>query len=144
MIERIKYKKEKYAIIIRSKYKNKNGISFFSGSKDNQQIGFMSHKKNHIIYPHVHKKRNSKIFYTTEVIVLLKGVLRVDFYNNKKKYLFSKKLFKNDIIYLIKGGHGFKVIRPVKMLEIKQGPYIKSKDKVKFLNINEKKIRLKK
>ena len=45
---------------------------------------------------------------------------------------------------LVHGGHGFKVIKNVEMIEIKQGPYILSKDKIKFENINEKKIRIKK
>ncbi len=62
----------------------------------------------------------------------------------KKKYLFSKILKPKDIIMLVKGGHGFKVLKEVQMIEIKQGPYSLSKDKVKFENINENKIKIKK
>ena len=37
------------------------------------------------------------------------------------------------------GGHGFKIIKPVEMLEFKQGPFSLNKDKVKFNpNINQK------
>ena len=68
-------------------------------------------KKKHIIKPHVHKKRLTKIYYTSEVILLLKGLLRVDFYNQYKKYLFSKVLKPNDIIMLVSGGHGFKILK---------------------------------
>ena len=81
---------------------------------------------------------------TTEVILLLKGILKIDFYNEKRKYLFSKILNKNDIVMLIEGGHGFKVIKDIEMLEVKQGPYSISKDKVKFDGVNEKKIKIKK
>ena len=88
-------------------------------------------------------KRLSKIEITTEVIIILDGILRVDFYNNKEKYLFSKKLYSNDIIMLSNGGHGFKVLKDVKMIEVKQGPYSLSKDKLKFERINEKKIKIK-
>ena len=104
----------------------------------------MKHKKKHIIKPHLHKKRITKILYTTEVILLLKGVLRVDFYNYTKKYLFSKILKQRDIIMLVHGGHGFKVLKEVEMLEIIQGPYSLIKDKIKFENIDEKKIKIKK
>ena len=45
---------------------------------------------------------------------------------------------------LVHGGHGFKVLEPVKMLEIKQGPYVSDKDKVKFDKIDEKKIKIQK
>ena len=104
----------------------------------------MKHKKNHIIQPHKHNKRLTKILNSTEVILILKGVLRVDFYTSKKKYLFSKILKRNDIIMLVHGGHGFKVLKNVEMLEVKQGPYSLSKDKIKFENINENKIKIKK
>ena len=104
----------------------------------------MNHKKNHIIKPHVHKKQTRKLIYTSEVILILKGVLRVDFYNNKKKYLFSKILKKRDIIMLVHGAHGFKTLKPVQMIEIKQGPFISKLDKIKFNEVDEKKIKIKK
>ena len=78
-----------------------------------------------------------------EVIILFKGILRVDFYNNKKKYLFSRKIYAGDIIMLVNGGHGFKVLKDIEMIEVKQGPYSLSADKIKFNKVDEKKIRVK-
>ena len=49
-----------------------------------------------------------------------------------------------DIIMLVHGGHGFKVLKDIEMLEIKQGPYSLSKDKIKFQNVDENKIKIKK
>tara|TARA_B100000963_G_scaffold277455_1_gene245838 strand:- start:1 stop:435 length:435 start_codon:yes stop_codon:yes gene_type:complete len=144
MIEKILHKKKLLALIVRGKYRNKKGIHFFTPNSATQQFGYMKHKKQHLIKPHLHQKRLTKILSTTEVILILKGMLRVDFYTLKKKYLFSKILKKNDIIMLVNGGHGFKVLKNIEMLEIKQGPYSISKDKVKFENIDEKKIKIKK
>ena len=144
MLEKIVHKKKMLALIVRGKYRNKKGISFFTPDDATQQFGYMKHMKNHIIKPHLHQKRMTKILSTTEVILILKGVLRVDFYTSKREYLYSKHLKKNDIIMLVHGGHGFKVIKNVEMLEIKQGPYSISKDKVKFSNVDENKIRIKK
>ena len=144
MIEKILHKKKLLALIVRGKYRNKKGIHFFTPNSATQQFGYMKHKKQHLIKPHLHQKRLTKILSTTEVILILKGMLRVDFYTPKKKYLFSKILKKNDIIMLVNGGHGFKVLKNIEMLEIKQGPYSISKDKVKFENIDEKKIKIKK
>ena len=76
--------------------------------------------------------------------MILKGKLRVDFYNSSKKYLLSKVIKEKDIIMLVHGGHGFKVLNDVEMLEIKQGPYSLIKDKIKFENINEAKVKFKK
>ena len=144
MIENIVYKKEKLALIVRSKYRNKKGITFFTHKNLTQQFGYMKHKKKHIIKPHVHKKRLTKVYYTTEVIIILKGILRVDFYTQFQKYLFSKILKSKDIIMLISGGHGFKVLKDVEMLEIKQGPYSLIKDKIKFENFNDNNIKFRK
>ena len=46
--------------------------------------------------------------------------------------LFSKIVKKNDILILLSGGHGFKVLKNCKMIEVKQGPYFKEEDKSKF------------
>ena len=144
MIEKIIHKNKLFALIVSGNYRNKKGITFFTPNNATQQFGYMKHKKGHIIKPHKHLKRTTKIFTTTEVILLLKGILRVDFYNQKKKYLFSKILKKKSIILLAHGGHGFKVIKDVEMIEVKQGPFNISKDKVKFNEIDEKKIKIKK
>jgi len=143
MIERKIHKKKLLALIVRGKYRNKKGITFFTPRESIQQFGYMKHRKSYIIKPHLHKKRLTKIFYTTEVILLLKGMIRVDFYNRFKKYLFSKILKEKDIIMLVHGGHGFKILKDVEMLEIKQGPYNLIRDKIKFDNIDDNKIKLK-
>ena len=143
MIEKIYHKKKLYALIVRAKFRKKKGISFFTPNETNQQFGYMKHDKGHLIKPHKHKKRTTKIFYTTEVIIIFKGSLRVDFYDQKQKYLFSKVIKDKDIIMLVHGGHGFKVLKKIEMLEVKQGPYSIEKDKVKFKEIDEQKIKIK-
>ena len=144
MIEKIIHKKRLLALIVRGKYRNKKGVNFFTPNNATQQFGYIKHKKKYIIKPHLHKKRLTKIYHTSEVILLLKGILRVDFYNKLKKYICSKILKEKDIIMLVHGGHGFKVLKNVEMLEIKQGPYNLIKDKIKFENIDENKIKIKK
>ena len=144
MIEKILHKKKLLALIVRGKYRSKKGITFFTPNDSTQQFGYMKHKKKHVIKPHLHKKRLTRILYTTEVILILKGILRVDFYNFSKKYLFSKIVREKDIIMLVHGGHGFKILKDIEMLEIKQGPYSLIKDKIKFENINDDKIKIKK
>ena len=121
------------ALIVKGKYRSKKGVTFFTPDESTQQFGYMKHKK-----------RLTKIYYTSEVILILKGILRVDFYNQYKKYLFSKILKPKDIIMLVSGGHGFKILKDVEMIEIKQGPYNLIKDKIKFENIDDRYIKFKK
>ena len=132
MIRNIIYKKKTLAKIIKSTYLKKKGINFFTSNKLSQQVAFMNHPTSHKIQPHLHKKRLKKISDTVEVLIILNGVLRVDFYTEKKNFIFSKIAKKNDIVILLTGGHGFKILKNCKMIEVKQGPYDKKKDKFKF------------
>ena len=132
MIKAIKYQKQTLALIIKNFNKNKRGIEFFTPNNLSQQVAYMFHKKKHVIQPHLHKKRLKKIYDTNEVLIILDGKMKVDFFTTKKKYLKSEILNKNDIIILMKGGHGFKIMKDCKFIEVKQGPYLADKDKERF------------
>lgn len=141
MIEKIFHKKQIFGYII--KYKKKKGVNFLTPKNLSHQVGFISHKKKHIIKPHKHYKNIRRIEYTSEVLIILKGKLRVDFYTKTEKYLFSKIIKKNDIIILNTGGHGFKVLEPIEMIEVKQGPYNIKSDKKVFEAIEDSLIKIK-
>ena len=49
-----------------------------------------------------------------------------------KKLVVTKRLNKGDIILLIDGGHGFKIMEDAVIMEIKQGPYVGIEDKEHF------------
>ena len=92
----------------------------------------MSHPKGKTIDAHIHNLVPRAITQTQEVLYLTKGVLRVDFYTKKGKYLCSRVLRKVDLIMLVSAGHGFKVLSDLEMFEVKQGPYLGKRDKVRF------------
>jgi hypothetical protein len=136
MIEKVIYNNEEYAIILRNSY-NKPGISFFTPSEYSQQLAYMQHSSGKIIEPHFHNKVKRQVHYTLEVLLIKKGVLQVDFYNDNQEYIESKTLEQGDLILLIKGGHGFEIIKDVEMIEIKQGPFVGDKDKTRFHPVRE-------
>ncbi len=41
-------------------------------------------------------------------------------------------LGEGDAVVLVRGGHGFQVLEDLEMIEVKQGPYMGEKDKVRF------------
>ena len=47
MLEKIIYKKKLLALIVRGKYRNRKGITFFTSNESTQQFGYMKHKKKH-------------------------------------------------------------------------------------------------
>ena len=57
MITKIYNKKKLYALIVKNRYRNKKGVSFFSSNDLPQQFGYINQKKNNIIYTHKHNKR---------------------------------------------------------------------------------------
>ena len=139
-IENILYNKKIIAMIISKSSLSKKKYFFPTLKYFPLQVGFMNHKKGFNINPHHHYRNVRKIKNISEVLLIKKGILRVDFYGKINKYLFSKLVRKNDILILISSGHGFKVIKDCSIIEIKQGPYIPSKDKMLFLKTEESSI----
>ncbi|PKR51230.1 cupin domain-containing protein [Thalassospira povalilytica] len=137
MIEHIEHDGELLALIIRASF-SRPGITFFTENSLSQQIGYMQHPSGKLIEPHVHLPVAREVHLTQEVLVLRKGTLRVDFYDERQVYLYSRTLNAGDVILLIKGGHGFEVIEEVEMFEIKQGPYAGDQDKTRFSGISAK------
>lgn len=131
MIERIISGDQEIAIIIRNSYDDE-GIKFVTDSSYSQQLAYMHHQKGHEIIPHFHNRVERTVHYTQEVLVIKEGKLRVDFYHDNQEFYMSKVLEAGDIILLCAGGHGFEVLEEVKMVEIKQGPYIGEQDKTRF------------
>lgn len=131
MIEEIKNGDELLAIIIKSDH-DQEGIQFLTPGDFSQQLAYMHHSTGHIIAPHFHNLVARTIHYTQEVLVIKKGKLRVDFYDEKKVRIMSKTLCDGDVILLCSGGHGFEVLEEVSMIEIKQGPYVGENDKTRF------------
>ena len=132
MIESIKFGNSTLSIIVRKNF-HQSGIHFFTPNDYSQQLGYMSHPKGKEIQPHVHRKVQREVNFTQETLFIRKGKLQVDFYSDDQVFLESRILEGGDVILLIKGGHGFKILEDLEMFEVKQGPYAGDEDKIKFL-----------
>ena len=134
MLEEIKNGSDILAIIVRVSFKDQ-GIKFFTPDDFSQQLAYMSHPAGKIIDPHVHNPVRREVHFTKEVLFIRKGKLRVDFYDDCRKYLESRILNAGDVLLLASGGHGFEVLENVEMFEVKQGPYAGENDKTRFIGI---------
>ena len=132
MINYIKNKNTILALIIKSQYRKKKGINFFTTSSLPQQVAFMNYPKEYNIVPHVHKNVKRILKKTSEVLIILKGKMKISFFDKKKNFLKNRIVEKDDIIILLDGGHSFKMITKCEFIEVKQGPYMHKKDKIKF------------
>lgn len=134
MIENIIYNDKLLAIILRTEYKQE-GISFFTSDEFSQQLGYMSRPEGYVIPPHVHNPVARSVHYTKEVLFIKSGMVRVDFYDEEQSYFESRILRAGDVILLAYGGHGFEMLEPSEMIEVKQGPYAGDLDKTRFKGI---------
>ena len=138
-VEEIKKKDKLLAMIIRNDYMCE-GVDFITPSEYSQQVAYMHHPKGKAIDAHVHNLVHRNVVMTQEVLLLKKGVLRVDFYDEYEDYLESKDLHAGDIILLVSGGHGFQALEEVEMVEVKQGPYAGENDTKRFVGIEEHRV----
>jgi hypothetical protein len=119
------------AMIIPHGY-SRPGVNFFTPGTFSQQLAYMRHQEGHAIDPHTHNPVPREVTLTQEVLILRKGRLRVDFYDNSQTYLKSTIIEAGDVILLAAGGHGFTVLEEVEMIEVKQGPFAGMDDKSRF------------
>lgn len=135
-IQFVKKKEVLLAIVIRNDY-SCEGVDFITPNEYSQQLAYMHHPTGKVIDAHVHNIVHRNVVYTQEVLFIKKGKLRVDFYDDYKDYLESRILEAGDTILLTSGGHGFKVLEEVEMIEVKQGPYSGDMDKLRFEGITD-------
>lgn len=142
MIEYIHNNNQIISIIVRSNY-NSDGIKFFTPDDFSQQLAYMNRERGYTIPPHVHNPVDRKVSLTQEVLYIKSGKVRVDYYNDEKKYLESRILNLGDVVLFSGGGHGFTMIENSEIIEVKQGPYSGEKDKTRFEPINDEEINIK-
>lgn len=131
MVEKLTYKELFLGILLRGSFV-KSGIEFFTDDQSSQQLGYMQREKDYEIIPHRHNVISRDVRHTQEVLFIKSGKIRVDFYDNDEAYLFSKILNPLDTILLCDGGHGFYFLEKSEIIEVKQGPYLEERDKVRF------------
>ena len=131
MIEHIKNGSQLLAVVVPADYTTTT-VEFVTDPANSQQLGVLFHKGGDTIAPHAHRSQERIIYDTQETLIIRKGKVRVNFYSDQQDFLQARVLASGDIVLLISGGHGFEMIEDTLMVEIKQGPYIGDKDKVRF------------
>jgi hypothetical protein len=130
-VDRVVHENKLLAIIIRSGFE-KDGIEFFTPNDFSQQLAYMNRPAGYKIAPHVHNKVQREVFYTQEVLFIKKGKVKIDFYDDARNHIDTRILETGDVILLASGGHGFEMLEPTEMIEVKQGPFVGEHDKTRF------------
>lgn len=131
MLETITAGTTTFAIILKRNFQA-DGIRFFTPHDFSQQLAYMHRPAGYVIQPHLHNPVKREVHFTKEVLLIRSGKVRVDFYDDQQGYLASRILEAGDVILLAYGGHGFTMLEPSEIIEIKQGPYAGEGDKTRF------------
>ncbi len=129
------------AIILRASF-TAEGIRFFTPDAFSQQLAYMHRPAGYVIAPHIHNPVVREVEFTREVLFIRRGRARVDFYDDSREYLGSQIVSGGDVLLLATGGHGFEMLEPTEIIEVKQGPYVGEQDKTRFEPVSPDRLRL--
>lgn len=96
------------------------------------QVGFVARQAGQEIPRHAHARFERRIVGTAEVLVVLRGRCELDVYDTDNTCVGSSVLSEGEILVMVDGGHGFRMLEDTTFLEIKQGPYHGPSEKVVF------------
>ena len=121
--EIIAYKKNVIALLFRRELKA-NGVKFLTPDDYTLQLGLIEHPTGKIIKDHIHNQAiKYRVDTTQEFLYIEKGKVRINLYTEKWKKIRSVILSGGDFILFVSGGHGLKILKKCRIIEVKQGPY---------------------
>jgi len=130
-VEIIRWNDEPLAYIIRPD-PLPDETTFLTPPEFKQQVGFVVYKKEGEIARHVHRALKRHLVGTSEVLVVQKGRCLIDVYNGDRGLVATRELGVGDVMLMVGGGHGFRMLEDTVFLEIKQGPYTGLDEKERF------------
>ena len=122
---------EVLALVVRNDYVPA-ATEFLTPADFKQQLGFIVYDAGGLIYAHDHKPLQRTLVGTSEVLLVKKGRVEAYFYSTKRTLVCKLLLGEGDVLLLVAGGHGFRMLEDSILLEIKQGPYTGMEEKERF------------
>jgi len=131
-IEHICAHDQQLIAIIVAQAHNAPSTEFVTSSDLNLQVGFIKYPAGGVIQPHVHRPIERHIVGTGEVLLVRSGRMEVSLYDDDRRLVAQRVLSEGDLLVLVSGGHGFRMLEDTVLLEVKQGPYTGLDEKERF------------
>ncbi len=106
--------------------------TFLTPPEYKQQVGFVAYPAGGEIARHTHRALERHLIGTSEVLVVKKGHCFIDIYNDAQELVATREMQTGDVMLMVGGGHGFRMLEDTVFLEIKQGPYTGLDEKERF------------
>jgi hypothetical protein len=109
-----------------------NETTFLTPPEFKQQVGFVVYPEGGEVPRHLHHPLERHLVGTSEVLILKSGRCEMDVYNDNEELIATRELRAGDLMLLVNGGHGFRMLEDTIFLEVKQGPYTGLEEKRRF------------
>jgi hypothetical protein len=119
------------AYIIRAEFSPQH-TEFPTPPELNLQVGLVVYAAGGAVPPHLHLPLARSTVGTAEVLVVKKGRCLLDIYGDDKRLVATRELRVGDVMLMVGGGHGFRMLEDTVLLEVKQGPYTGLEEKERF------------
>ncbi len=106
--------------------------TFLTPPEHKQQLGYIAYRAGEEIARHVHVSLPRHLVGTSEVLIVRSGRCLIDVYDDDRRLVATRELAPGDIMLMVGGGHGFRMLEDTVLLEIKQGPYTGLDEKERF------------
>lgn len=130
-VERIESGGLDLAVIIRRGLRPET-TTFVTPPEYKQQVGFVVHPAGDEIQRHTHREIERHMIGTSEVLILLSGRCEIEIYDDQRRLVHTSELRQGDVMLMVGGGHGFRMLEDTVFLEVKQGPYLGVDEKELF------------
>lgn len=130
-IERFEWRGKLLAIIVRAELEPEE-TTFVTTPELNLQLGFVVYPEGGEVARHTHLPLERRLTGTSEVIVVREGRCELDIYAPDQELVATRELRRGDVMLMVAGGHGFRMLEDTTLLEIKQGPYTGLDEKHRF------------
>ena len=132
-VEEVVHEGRRLALVLRADFSMPGfGIRFLTPDDAILQLGYMRRPGGHEIQPHMHKPFERTTQGTQEVLFVKEGRVEGDFYARDRAHVATRELRTGDWLFLFGEGHGFRMLEPTVMIEVKNGPYAGDQDKDRF------------
>lgn len=133
--ETIEHGGRRYAEII-SADTNVQSSTFFSPPASSFQLGLLAHGAGFVEPAHYHPSVERRITDVQQMLVVQKGSITIDFFDDDGRKFREVTLRPGDAILLIDGVHSVRVIEAMQCVSVKQGPFLgATRDKVEVETI---------
>lgn len=130
-VEQIVWDEQPLAYIIRAEM-HPQQTTFITPPEFKLQLGFIVYPTGGEVARHTHRPLERHIVGTSEVLLVKQGRCEIDIYNDDRDLVATRELRAGDVMLMVGGGHGFRMLEDTIFLEIKQGPYTGLDEKERF------------